>query len=79
MEAGIETVSEFLSAEEDDLISIKGMGEKSLDNFRDELAQFVDLETGQLLEQGEEAVESDEEPEEAAEEKQTAKLEAQEE
>ena len=79
MEAGIETVSEFLSAEEEDLVSIKGMGEKSLENFQDELAKFVDIETGQLLEKGEEAVESGDESEEDTEEKQTAKLEAQEE
>ncbi|MEJ2050124.1 MAG: transcription termination factor NusA, partial [Calditrichota bacterium] len=75
MEAGVETVSEFLNANEEELVAIKGMGEKSVEQFRDELAQYVDLETGELLEKkdSEEALAGQTDQEE------TAKLEAQEE
>jgi len=62
MEAGIESVSEYLNSDEEDLVNIKGVGEKSLENFHEELAQYVDLETGELLEQEEkesEAADSD--------------------
>ena len=75
MEAGIETVSEFLNSDEETLLDVKGLGEKSLQNFRDELAQYVDLDTGDLLE--DEEAETDDESSEEVEE--TAKLEAQEE
>ena len=94
MEAGIETVTDFLNAEEENLLEVKGMGEKSLENFSEELSQYVDMETGQLLESvSEEEVSADRESgsREAEsgeaeqtepvdeEEKETAKLEAQEE
>jgi len=58
MEAGIESVSEYLNADEEDLVNIKGLGEKSLENFHEELAQYVDLETGELLETEEEESEA---------------------
>lgn len=91
MEAGIETVSEFLNASEDELLEIKGMGEKSLENFREDLSEFVDLETGELLEEMEEEIETAEEAkadsaelteepsEEEVEQEEPAKLEVQEE
>jgi len=75
MEAGVETVSDFLNAEEEDLIAIKGMGEKSVEQFREELAQYVDLETGELREKKE----TEEALEEKTDQAEIAKLEAQEE
>jgi len=83
MEAGIETVSEFLNADEEELLSVKGLGEKSLEAFREELSQYADMETGELLE-----TEDEQEPESAEtgesetaeeDEPKTAKLEPQEE
>lgn len=89
MEAGIETVSEFLNAEEEALLEVKGLGEKSLANFKSDLAEYVDLETGQLREDTEAAkelrTEKEGEPEEQLEsveedvKDETAELEAQEE
>ncbi|MCF7802963.1 MAG: transcription termination factor NusA [Candidatus Marinimicrobia bacterium] len=87
MEAGIETVSEFINTDDEELLEVKGLGKKSLESFAEELSQKVDLETGELLEAEEdeadeaatdesESVET-EEPETVEEE--TAKLEAQEE
>ncbi len=65
MEAGIESVSEFLNAEEEDLLSIKGLGAKSLENFREELTQYVDMETGELLEEEKEGEAADSETDES--------------
>jgi len=75
MEAGVETVSDFLNTEEDELVAIKGMGEKSVESFREELADYVNLETGELLEKKE----PDEALEEQTDQAEIAKLEAQEE
>jgi len=81
MEAGIETVTEFLNTEKEDLLAIKGMGEKSLANFREELAQYVDMETGEVLAGKEEAEDVEQQEPDALQEEvqETAKLEPQEE
>ncbi len=81
MEAGIETVSEFLNTEDEDLLAIKGMGEKSLARFKEELAQYVEMETGELLTAKDATAEVEQQEPEGvqAEAQETAKLEPQEE